>query len=77
MNRNDLLNTYRKYIKIAKMFKSYNIQEHALRKIRYDFVTKQFNQENVDKNLEKLNRMLIVQNLYYQPTLVPGDSSIH
>ena len=77
MNRSQILISYKKFIKIAKLFKSYNYQEHALRKIRYDFVTKHYNQEIVNKELEKLNRIIMVQNLYYRPTLVPGVSAIH
>ncbi len=77
MNRNQILTTYKKFIKNTKLLKSYNYQEHALRKIRYDFVTKQYNQETVNKKFEQLNRIILVQNLYYTPTLIPGASSIH
>jgi hypothetical protein len=77
MNKNQILITYKKFIKLAKIYKSYNFQEHALRKIRYDFVTKPYNQEIINKKLDQLNRIILVQNLYYTPTLVPGGSAIH
>ncbi len=72
MNKNQILLHYRKFIKLSIQFKSYNYQDYALRKIRYDFQTKQSNPEAISKNYEKLNRVVLLQNLYYVPTMIPN-----
>ena len=72
MNKKQVLIYYRKFIKLATQFKSYNYQDYALRKIRHDFQTKQYNQEAISKNYEKLNRVVLLQNLYYVPTMTPS-----
>ena len=72
MNKNQILLYYRKYLKLATQFKSYNYQDYALRKIRFDFETKKSNLEVISKNYEKLNRIVLIQNLYYVPTLIPN-----
>ena len=73
MNKNQIILYYRKFIKLATQFKSYNYQDYALRKIRYDFQTKQLNSEAISKNYEKLNRIVLLQNLYYVPTMTPNN----
>jgi hypothetical protein len=71
MNKYDLLIFYKKFIRKASEIKYYNFKEHSIRRIRHEFKSN----TKLDKNYlqtkyDQLERIVIVQNLYYKPVLI-------
>lgn len=73
MNKTRLANEFKKFMKLAEGINSYNLREHALRKLKYDFNNyekieeEKLNEEvftKIQQEYEKLDRIRLMQNMY-------------
>jgi len=73
MNKIRLANEFKKFMKLAEGINSYNLREHAIRKLKYDFDKYEkiedgkLNEEffsKIENDYQKLDRIKLMQNLY-------------
>ena len=62
-----IIESTKKMIALSKTFKSVNFQDYFIRKINYDLERNKydkFTSEELNEEVEKLERIILVQNLY-------------
>lgn len=86
MIRTKLQNEFKKFFKIAEGINSYNLREHTIRKLKYDF--EKFNNmedkdldenffERLEIDFERLNRIKLMQNMYIEFEEFPYKTNNH
>jgi hypothetical protein len=71
MNKTQILNFYKRMLRKAKEIEHYNFREHAVRRLRYEFRTNdKLDEKLLTQKYDQLNRIAVVQNLYYKPVLI-------
>lgn len=62
-----IIESTKKMISLSKTFKSVNFQDYFIRKINYDLERNKYDKfttEELNEEVEKLERIILVQNLY-------------